>query len=323
MLAKGYGEAFLRRAEDYLRAKWLKVSPTLAGRKFPIIPSGLTDRLQQGLYRSVFRGTGLEFLEVREYSYGDDPRNIDWNVSARFGKLFVRTFLEEKEIPLFFLFDLHLGMLLGKSEMKLERGLNSALFLASLALKISEKMGLWVFVARRNLPIYLPPLKGPRQVHRIFKAIIDSVKFAGDSALIEGLRSFMKLTRRKSFVFIFSDFLRVLYSGRREELISALKAIRVRHDLFCFITLDDLDIDLPNVGIVELQDPITGVVISLDTSDPTVRENYRNRAQETIRNFIRDLEAIGVDWVISFKDEDIWRNTLRMLERRRYRILRR
>jgi len=319
-----YEDLFLEKVSEYLRGKWLSPSVTMVSSRLSMLPSALSNRLQQGLYRSVFKGTGLEFLEVREYSYGDDPRNIDWNVSARFGKLFVRTFLEEKEIPIFFLLDMHLGMLFGKSEARLERALESMAFLMSLALRISEKMGLWVFLEKREPPLYLPPLKGPKQSYKIMSAVLESLLFAGDSSLIKGLKYFLSLTRKRSFAFIFSDFLRVISKPEsREELLSLLRAMRLRHDVFCFFTLDELDFELPDVGVVKLRDLSSPQVIEVDTSDEELKKAYRERTQSLLRGFISVLEGMGVDWVISYKREDLWRNILRMLERRRFRILRR
>ena len=289
-----------------------------------LISSGLSNRLQQGLHRSIFRGTGLEFLEVREYNYGDDPRTIDWNVTARFGKLFVRTFIEEKEIPLFFLVDLHLGMLIGRTSSKLERGLKVMELFSSLALRFSEKLGLWMPVERRSTPVYIPPLKGPKQVYRIFRAVADSISFAGKSALIPGMYSYLNLIKRRSFLIIISDLSALeLADQNLERFKTILRGLTYRHDLFLVLTLDELDIKLPDVGIVELMDVSTGRIIEVDTSDPELRRAYEELAQQKVRTLIKLLESSGVDWIMGLYQEDLISQFFKAIARRRYRYARR
>ncbi len=285
--------------------------------------SKLANRLQQGIHRSIFKGTGVDFIEVREYLFGDDPRFIDWNVSARYNQLFVREFSEEKEFPLMFVLHMHGGDLFGsRGKTKLEIMLEVILWLSKIALLCSEKIGLWLIVPSLRRPIYLPPLKGLRQLNLIVQKIVEVVRELSDgevgSELPAGLELYYKSFRRRTMVMVISD----LWGTDPEKLDRALRKVSFIHDISLIRVTDPVEWELPNLGIVEFWDPFLGERVVVDTTDKNVRRAYTEYVQrfdKLIKGIVRKLDIEF--WDILTVDDISYKLT-GYLKRREHKVVR-
>lgn len=224
-----------------------------------------TDRLATdvfaGAYHSVFKGQGMEFAEVREYQIGDDVRTIDWRVSARAGRPYVRRYVEERELTVMLLVDASGSMNFGtQSATKAETMAETAATLAFSAIRNNDKVGLLIFTD--SVECYLPPRKGRRQVLRVIREILYARPERRATNLSQALEYMNHILHRRAIVFIISDF---LTSGYSQSLQIAAR----RHDVICVRIADAREAILPPVGLVEVLDAETGERRLLDISPAT------------------------------------------------------
>jgi uncharacterized protein (DUF58 family) len=255
----------------------------------------VTDTLS-GQYHSVFKGRGLDFDEVREYVAGDEIRTIDWNVTARAGRPFVKKFTEERELTILLVVDVSASGNFGSAEQsKRELAAEMACVLAFSAIRNNDKVGLILY--SDVIEEYLPPKKGRRHVMRVVREILFFEQKGRGTDTVKALDFANQLLRRRAIVFLVSDF------QFSKELDAALAALRramrqtnSRHDLVALHIQDQREKTLPDVGIVALEDAETGEVVELDTSDPAVRDRFERdvaRRQQQIRHGIRS-EAVNI-----------------------------
>jgi len=248
-----------------------------------------------GQYHSVFKGRGMDFDEVREYVPGDEIRSIDWNVTARTGRPFVKKYTEERELTLLLLVDLsasgHFGSRLST---KRERAAEVASVLAFSAIRNNDKVGLILFTD--EIEQYLPPKKGRRHVLRVVREILFFEPRRRGTDLVRVLRFAHQVVRRQAVAFLLSDFLAQSDdAGPSNELRRALELVHRRHDLVAMVVSDHREGELPRIGRVTIEDAETGEQLEIDTSDEGIRERFRTRTAERREALQRTLRGTGID----------------------------
>ncbi len=248
-----------------------------------------------GAYHSVFKGRGMNFEEVREYIPGDEVRTIDWNVTARAGRPFVKKFTEERELTIFLLVDISASGNFGSAALsKRDLAAELASVLAFSAIRNSDKVGLLLYTDR--VERYLPPKKGRRHVLRAVRDILYHAPEGIGTDSVKALDVVNHVLHRRAIVFLISDF---EFSGdqiaARAALRRAMRQTNRRHDLIAVHVEDPHERELPNVGILALEDAETGEVVELDTASATVRERFKENALERARRLVSDLRSEGVD----------------------------
>lgn len=246
-----------------------------------------------GQYHSVFKGRGMDFDEVREYVAGDEIRSIDWNVTARTGRPFVKKYTEEREQTLLLLVDLSASGDFGsRDQTKRERAAEVASVLAFSAIRNNDKVGLVLFTDR--IEEFLPPRKGRRHVLRVVREILFCAPRGRGTDLGKALRFAHQVVRRQAIAFLVSDFI----GGPAEdaaELERTLQLVHRRHDLVALRISDRRETELPDIGEVSLEDAESGAQFVVDTSDPEVRERFRHAAFQGREDLSRSLRSAGID----------------------------
>lgn len=248
-----------------------------------------------GHYHSVFRGQGMDFDEVREYVPGDEVRSIDWNVTARAGRPFVKKFREERELTILLLVDVSASFDFGstaQSKRELEAELSSVLALS--ATHNNDKVGLVLFSDR--IERYVPPKKGRAHVLRVVREILGAEPQGRGTDIAEALRFANDVTTRRTVVFLISDFQSAKDLGPQiAELRDAVRLTARRHDLVAMYLRDPREVELPDVGILTLEDAETGELVEIDTGRRRVRERYAELAARQRTETARALRREGVD----------------------------
>jgi uncharacterized protein (DUF58 family) len=248
-----------------------------------------------GAYHSVFKGRGMDFDEVREYSPGDEVRTIDWNVTARAGKTFVKKYTEERELTILLLVDISASGNFGSTALsKRDFAAELASVLAFSAIRNSDKVGLLLYTDR--VERYLPPKKGRRHVLRVVRDILYHVPAGTGTDSVKALDVVNHVLHRRAVVFLISDFeapgdpLAV-----RAALQRAMRQTNRRHDLIAVHVEDPHEKELPNIGILALEDAETGEVIELDTASSAVRQKFKEMSLERGRQLVSDFRSEGID----------------------------
>lgn len=249
---------------------------------------GIVSSLFAGEYRSVFRGQGMEFAEVRQYEHGDDFRAIDWNVSARLGHPFVKTFIEEREITLLLVVDQSGSTHFGTPRSKAAIAVEVASILALAAATTNDRVGALLFAEKVERVI--PPGKGRRHALRVIRDLVAFAPGGRRTDLAGALRYATGLLKHRSIVVVLSDFL-----ARGWE--QPLRQLAVRHDVVAVAVEDPREADLPDAGWIELEDAETGARLVVDTGERQVRGRFRALAEKRREERNRAFAAAGVDQV--------------------------
>ncbi len=237
-------------------------------KRIHIKSSKTVNNIMAGQYKSVFRGSGIEFEEVREYSPGDDVKALDWKVSARLGKPFIKLYQEERESIVMLLIDMSASLQFGTfSGQKLEKVAEVASVLAFNAIKNNDKVGVIFFTDR--VEKYIPPKKGSGHIWQVIKEIFTFVPQGKGTDISGALDYFAKISRKKSFVFILSDFL-------DDNFIHSLRIVRQRHEIIGIMIYDKGAFHLPYKGIITLSDFETSKEIVFDGFNKKIREEFLN-----------------------------------------------
>jgi len=248
----------------------------------------LVNTLFSGEYRSVFRGQGIEFAEVRGYQDGDDFRSIDWNVSARMGHPYVKSYAEEREIALLLVVDQSGSLHFGAPYTKAGLAVEVAAVLALAAARHSDRVGAVLFADR--VEYVIRPAKGRSHALRVIRDLVAFRPRGRGTNLAEGLRYAAKLVRHRGIVVVLSDF-------RAEGWEEPLAMLQAEHDVVA-ITVDDArEIDVPDAGWVELEDAETGRRVLLNSSDPAARHRILAVATQHVQERQKKLTRAGVDHI--------------------------
>ena len=248
-----------------------------------------------GSYHSVFKGRGMDFDEVREYSPGDEVRTIDWNVTARAGKTFVKKYTEERELTILLVVDISASGNFGSGPLsKRDLAAELASVLAFSAIRNSDKVGLILYTDR--VERYLPPKKGRRHVLRVVRDILYHQPKGLGTDNVKALDVVNHLLHRRAIVFLISDFESPGDpTATRAALRRAMRQTNLRHDLIAVHVEDPHERELPDVGILALEDAETGEVIELDTASAAVRKRFKDMSAARSLKLASDLRSEGVD----------------------------
>lgn len=258
-------------------------------RRIEIRTSHIVNDVLSGQYHSAFKGRGMEFEEVREYRIGDDVRTIDWNVSARYGRPFVKVFREERELTVMLMVDMSASHLFGtRDQLKRELVAEVSATLAFSAIRNNDKVGLVCFTDR--IEKVVPARKGPQHVLRVIRELLYHRPAGRGTDLAVPLEHLNTAIKRKSVVFLASDF----QGGAYEQ---PMRVARRRHDLIPIVVEDVRERELPNVGLIELKDNETGRMVLVDTSSRRIREGYQAQAQQAAESRDRLFRRMDVEAV--------------------------
>jgi uncharacterized protein (DUF58 family) len=248
-----------------------------------------------GSYHSVFKGRGMDFDEVREYSPGDEVRTIDWNVTARAGKTFVKKYTEERELTILLLVDISASGNFGSAALsKRDLAAELASVLAFSAIRNSDKVGLLLYTDR--VERYLPPKKGRSHVLRVVRDIMYHDPAGTGTDSVKALDVVNHVLHRRAIVFLISDF---ESPGdpltARADLRRAMRQTNRRHDLIAVHVEDPHEKELPNVGVLALEDSETGEIVEIDTASAAVRKRFKDISLERSRKLVIDFRSEGID----------------------------
>jgi len=248
-------------------------------RKIEIRTKGMVNNIMGGEYQSAFKGRGMEFSEVRQYHYGDDIRQIDWNVTARTGDPFIKIFEEEREQTLMLCVDISPSGIFGsQNQSKMELAIEICAVLAFSAIKNSDKVGLVLFTDQ--IEKVVPPKKGRIHVLRLIRELLTTEPEGSGTDISEALSYVNRLLNRRAIVVMASDF-------QDDEYDQQLKITNKKHDLVSIMVNDPLEDDLPDLGLIPLTDAETGEEILVDTSNKRLREAYKKRRRKE-KNALRE-----------------------------------
>ncbi|MCA9411306.1 MAG: DUF58 domain-containing protein [Candidatus Omnitrophica bacterium] len=260
-------------------------------RRIEIRTNRLVNDVLGGEYHSVFKGRGMEFDEVREYQIGDDVRTIDWNVTARTGTPHVKRFVEERELTVLLMVDASSSSHFGTTtRMKGEMIAELCALLAFSAIKNNDRVGLIIFT--EDIELYVPPKKGKSHVLRLIRDLLYFRAKGRGTNITNALEFLQRVQKRKAVVFLVSDFL------TDEAYRKPLAIANQRHDVISVSVSDPREVDIPPIGILELEDAETGEEIVIDTSDPDVREMFAEYARiegEERQKTFRSLSVDSID----------------------------
>lgn len=259
-------------------------------RKLEIHTKGLVNNIFGGEYQSAFKGRGMEFSEVREYTFGDDVRQIDWNVTARSSQPYIKVFEEEREQTLMLCVDISPSGFFGsRSQTKMELAIEICAVLAFSAIKNGDKVGMVLF--SDQIEKVIPPKKGRTHVLRLIRELYATEPQGSNTQIAEALSYVNRLLNRRAIIVLASDFQDE--SFEKQHRITARK-----HDLVNLVIKDKLEQELPDIGVVPLQDAETGKQVIIDTSSPKVREAYRKRVDEqrdSLNNYFLKNKMDSID----------------------------
>ncbi|NLR61523.1 DUF58 domain-containing protein [Chitinophaga polysaccharea] len=265
-------------------------------RQLEIKTKGLTNHIFAGEYHSAFKGRGMSFSEVRDYHFGDDVRSIDWNVTARFNHPFVKVFEEERELTVMLLVDMSESSAFGtKKQDKRDLITELCAVLAFSAIKNNDKVGVIFF--SDGMEKYIPPKKGKSHILFIIRELLSFTPKRKGTNINETLRFFNNANKKRSIVFVLSDFL----SGNYQD---ALNIAAKRHDVVGVQVYDQRDKDLPPVGLIQVADAETGATQWIDTTDRRVRQYYEQQFLQHSQYCKNAFMKSGAELVSIRTDED-------------------
>ena len=256
----------------------------------------LVNSLFVGEYQTAFKGQGMTFAEFREYVPGDDVRHISWNLTAKTGKPYIKKYDEERELTMILVIDVSGSSDYGSgSHLKKDIITKLAALLALTAIKNKDRVGLLLF--SDQVEHFVPPNKNRKFIYQILRDILYFKPQKKGTCLQEVFEHLMNVLKKKSSLFIFSDFL-------DQDFEKSLRQLNHKHDVVALQITDTTEKTLPHIGIVRLQDPETGQIITVDTSDPLVRRMYHREIFNFQKKRARNLKKAKVDVIEIMSDKD-------------------
>ena len=282
-------------------------------RKVEIKTRGLSDEIFAGKYHTAFRGRGMSFAEVREYRVGDDVRDIDWNVTARSERPHIKVYEEERELTMMLLIDVSPSRMFGSKELTKKNIITEiAATLAFSASKNNDKVGCILF--SDHIEKFIPPKKGRSHILAIIRELVGFTPTGKSTNISEALRYLVGVNKKRATTFLLSDFINA--EADNPKLEDALKIASSKHDIMAIRVYDKRDAELPNIGIIEIEDAESGRTEWIDTSSRRVRdfwaESYRER-NERVASLLRHNR---VDIADIATDDDYVVNLIKMFKQR-------
>lgn len=277
-------------------------------RKIEIKTRRLSDHIFGGEYHSTFKGRGMTFSEVRQYQFGDDVRNIDWNVTARTNEPHIKVFEEERELTMMLMADVSGSALFGtKNQFKNEIVTEIAATLAFSATQNNDKIGLILF--SDDIELYIPPKKGRSHVLRIIRELIEFEPKSKHTNVAEAFKFLSRVMKKKAIVFVLSDFI-------ADDYKQILKIAGKRHDITGIRIYDRHEAEIPNIGMVQMEDEETGESMLVNTASKKVRLNYSKFYNEKVNYFKDSFTKSGAGVIDCRVDESYVRKLLGYFKRR-------
>lgn len=263
-------------------------------KKIDLATGILVEGLQSGPHHSVFKGQGIEFSEIREYVPGDDVRSIDWKVTARYSRPFIKEFTEERDQTFYFVVDISGSSGFGSDTTKQRKILEVTASLAFAAIKNNDRIGLVLFSDR--VEKFIPAKRGRKHLANLFNVMIDHKAASQKTDLAAAARFLAGALSRRCSIVILSDF-------ASPDFFLPLRILRRRHEVLAIRVADPRELDLPDVGLIELEDPETGEQVLVDTSDPVFRERYSELVTEADRRLHADFAKNRIPEAALLTDE--------------------
>src|SRR5258707_3209620 len=292
-------------------------------RRVELRTSRLVNDMMVGAYLSLFKGRGMDFEELREYMPGDDVRDIDWNVTFRMGRPFVKRFREERELGVILAMDVSASGAFGSERRsKREFATEIAATLASSAARSSDKVGLLLF--SDQVELFLPPRKGRRHILRIIREMLSFEPKQRGTNIPAALAFLNHVLHRRSIVFLLTDFLHSFGPGAKgleagRDMVQEIGMTNSRHDLICVHLHDPRESEIPNAGLLTIEDAETGELLELDSARATVRETYAATNADRLAGLDRALRRANVDTLRFSTGEPFAQTLQRFFETRRGR----
>ena len=278
-------------------------------RKIEIKARGLSSNIFAGQYHSAFKGRGMAFSEVREYQYGDNVRDIDWNVTARFNKPYVKVFEEERELTVMLLIDVSGSLDFGtKKQFKRDMVTEIAATLAFSAIQNNDKIGVIFFSDK--IEKYIPPKKGRKHILYIIREMLDFNAESRHTDVAQAIEFLTGVSKRRCTAFILSDFY------VRQDFLQQLTIANNKHDVVAIQVYDKRGCELPNIGLMKVVDAETGYEQYVDTSNKKVRETYRRYWMKRQADLKETFAKSNVDSVSIATDEDYVRSMMGLFKQR-------
>lgn len=277
-------------------------------RKIEIKTRRLSDHIFGGEYHSTFKGRGMTFSEVRKYQFGDDVRSIDWNVTARYSEPYVKVFEEERELTMMLMVDVSGSELFGtNAQFKNEVVTEIAATLAFSATQNNDKIGLILF--SDTVELFIPPKKGRSHVLRLIRELIEFKPKSKKTNLAEALKFLRNVMKKKAIVFVLSDFI-------ADDYEHTMKIAANKHDVTGIRIYDQREEEIPNLGMVQMQDEETGELMLVNTSSKKVRLNYHKFYQEKVTYYKESFSRSGAGTIDCRVDESYVKKLLGYFKRR-------
>jgi len=284
-------------------------------RTIEIKTRGLSKNIFAGEYHSAFKGRGMTFSEVREYQYGDDIRNIDWNVTARFNHPFVKIYEEERELTVMLLVDISGSSNFGTlSRLKRELITEISAVLSFSAIQNNDKIGLILF--SDHVEKFIPPKKGRQHILRVIRELLEFKPQSKKTDITVALRYLTNAIKKRSISFVISDFIDFDSDSKQPLFEDALKIAGKKHDLIPLRIYDKHETELPAAGLLKVRDAETGKFFILDTSSQQVRNRYAQWFSDAGLKLKDVFMRSGLDWTAIRTDEDYVKPLISLLKRR-------
>ena len=279
-------------------------------RKYEIEIRKFLNNSNQGDYKSIFKGSGIDFDDLRPYQYGDDHRSINWNITAKEDKIYTNTYKEDKEQSVFFLVDVSKSQEIGKDENKINTSKEIASVLTLSALNTNSQVGLLCFSDQKEL--FIQSKKGISHGYRIIKNIYELKQKSNNTSISSMIRFFMKSIRKKSLVIIISDFI-------DENYQKSLKSLSNSHDVICLHIYDDYETKIPALGIIEVEEKENNYKKWVNTSGKTFKEKTRDLFINSSIEMKKNMNSLGINYLRINSRENYIKNLIKLFKYRKNR----
>ena len=279
-------------------------------RKYEIEIRKFLNNSNQGDYKSIFKGSGIDFDDLRPYQYGDDHRSINWNITAKEDKIYTNTYKEDKEQSVFFLVDVSKSQEIGKDENKINTSKEIASVLTLSALNTNSQVGLLCFSDQKEL--FIQSKKGISHGYRIIKNIYELKQKSNNTSISSMIKFFMKSIRKKSLVIIISDFI-------DENYQKSLKSLSNSHDVICLHIYDDYETKIPALGIIEVEEKENNYRKWVNTSGKTFKEKTRDLFINSSIEMKKNMNSLGINYLRINSRENYIKNLIKLFKYRKNR----
>lgn len=265
-------------------------------KKIEIKTRRLVDGMIAGNYHSIFKGNGIEFSEIREYQPGDDIRSIDWKVTSRYNRPFVKEFIEERDLTAYIVIDFSSSKSFGNLVSKKRKSLEIAATLIFSAIRNNDKAGLFIFTDK--IEKFIPARKGKKHAMKLLSTLVSFEPLSRTTNIKNSLDYVSKIIKKRSIIFLVSDFM------TDEDFLRPLQHLRKHNDVIAIRVHDKREKEIPEIGLIELEDEETGEQILIDTEDPAFQENYKRLVHDHEKRLIDRLRKNRIDMIDIDTDSD-------------------